>query len=343
MESNFATHAEPAPYHPRGVLLYGIAEILRSRMCVDLLEAGRVEEFGRLMKISHDGDRVSRPGPDGSYQRIADECGDEYLQRLDGRPGQREPATRAAGAAVHAARRLCVQHAGDRPDGRHRLGGAGRGRRADRRGRPGRLHHGLGAPRQRRGGAQGIGRPAIIAPAAWSRPPSLAWPSRAPDWRSFDGEMATVHRGLSQFSRRFWTLHRQVVLSPRKWDCPPSPPRLEDDDHVGVLGVVVEPGDGLEAAVNLCASVFSTLRFRRLSLLRRSSLDLLCPDMGHLLIVFLCGLAGTGPFFGEKAHFSGKRLAEKMDLSPSGRLISRRRAAWRLPGPAAAPGRRRAV
>ena len=46
LESNFATHAEPAAYHPRGVLLYGIAEIIRSRMCVDLLEAGRVEEFG---------------------------------------------------------------------------------------------------------------------------------------------------------------------------------------------------------------------------------------------------------------------------------------------------------
>ncbi len=65
IETNFATHAEPPAYHPRGVLLYGVAEILRSRMCVDLLEAGQVEAFGRLMKISHDGDRVSRPGPDG--------------------------------------------------------------------------------------------------------------------------------------------------------------------------------------------------------------------------------------------------------------------------------------
>ncbi len=82
LESSFATHAEPAAYHPRGVLLYGIAEIIRSRMCVDLLESGRVKEFGALMKISHDGDRVSRPGPDGSYQRLAANCDDEYIQRL---------------------------------------------------------------------------------------------------------------------------------------------------------------------------------------------------------------------------------------------------------------------
>jgi N-acetylgalactosamine kinase len=84
LESSFATHAEPAAYHPRGVLLYGIAEIIRSRMCVDLLESGRVKEFGALMKISHDGDRVSRPGPDGSYQRLAANCDDEYIQRLLG-------------------------------------------------------------------------------------------------------------------------------------------------------------------------------------------------------------------------------------------------------------------
>ncbi len=82
LESNFATHGEPAAYHPRGVLMFGVSEIIRSRMCVDLLEAGQVEEFGGLMKISHDGDRVSRPDPDGSYSRVGGDCSDEYLQRL---------------------------------------------------------------------------------------------------------------------------------------------------------------------------------------------------------------------------------------------------------------------
>jgi len=55
------THPEPAEGYPvRDVCLYGIAEGQRSRMAASLLEAGRLEEFGRIMNVSHDGDRVSR-------------------------------------------------------------------------------------------------------------------------------------------------------------------------------------------------------------------------------------------------------------------------------------------
>ena len=82
LETNFATHADPQTYHPRGVLLYGIAEILRSRMCVDLLESGEIEAFGRLMKISHDGDRVARPRPDGKYETVESDISDERLGGL---------------------------------------------------------------------------------------------------------------------------------------------------------------------------------------------------------------------------------------------------------------------
>lgn len=82
LETNFATHADPHVYDPRGVLMYGIGEILRSRMCVDLLESGEVEAFGRLMKISHDGDRVARARPDGKYETIAGELSDERLNGL---------------------------------------------------------------------------------------------------------------------------------------------------------------------------------------------------------------------------------------------------------------------
>lgn len=91
LEANFATHAEPACYHPRGVLLFGISEILRSRMCVDMLEAGRIGEFGGLMKISHDGDRVSRPGPDGAYRPTANDCSDECLEQLVADLGSETP------------------------------------------------------------------------------------------------------------------------------------------------------------------------------------------------------------------------------------------------------------
>ena len=82
LEANFATHAAPETYYPRGVLLFGIAEICRSRMCVDLLEAGQVETFGNLMRISHDGDRVSRPGPDGSYRPAENDSSDDRLHGL---------------------------------------------------------------------------------------------------------------------------------------------------------------------------------------------------------------------------------------------------------------------
>ncbi len=82
IEANFATHAEPPCYFPRGVLVFGIAEIQRSRISVGLLEAGQVDAFGNLMRISHDGDRVSRPGPDGTYQPWQADCSDDRLRAL---------------------------------------------------------------------------------------------------------------------------------------------------------------------------------------------------------------------------------------------------------------------
>ncbi|MBN1542691.1 NTP transferase domain-containing protein [candidate division KSB1 bacterium] len=49
-----------APYPLRGVVLYGLSEIERARHCGELLKKGRIDEFGRWMNISHDGDRVVR-------------------------------------------------------------------------------------------------------------------------------------------------------------------------------------------------------------------------------------------------------------------------------------------
>jgi len=54
------SHAPRQVYTPRGVVLFGLAEIERARICVELLKRGDVAGFGRLMKISHDGDRVVR-------------------------------------------------------------------------------------------------------------------------------------------------------------------------------------------------------------------------------------------------------------------------------------------
>ncbi len=56
-----ATHADSDEGYPiRGVVLFGLAECERSRVGVDLLGDGQVAEFGRLMCVSHDGDRVVR-------------------------------------------------------------------------------------------------------------------------------------------------------------------------------------------------------------------------------------------------------------------------------------------
>jgi len=91
METSFASHDEPAAYHPRGVLLYGIAEMLRSQMAVGLLESGRIGEFGQLMLVSHDGDRVSRAGADGAYERIDVDTSDAYLNGLIGDLASEDP------------------------------------------------------------------------------------------------------------------------------------------------------------------------------------------------------------------------------------------------------------
>ena len=82
MKACFATHAEPEQYHLRAVLLFGIAEIARSKICMDYLQGRRITEFGNLMKASHDGDRVYGLDQDGKYNAIGDGCTDEYLNRL---------------------------------------------------------------------------------------------------------------------------------------------------------------------------------------------------------------------------------------------------------------------
>jgi N-acetylgalactosamine kinase len=82
LRASFATHPEPKCYRPRAVLLYGASEIMRSRICAECLEARKVERLGTLMRVSHDGDRVSKPGPDGKYQPWEADCGDDRLNRL---------------------------------------------------------------------------------------------------------------------------------------------------------------------------------------------------------------------------------------------------------------------
>lgn len=55
----FASHEDPGEYTIRDVMAYGIGEYERSRVAADYLERGDLAEFGALMLLSHDGDRVS--------------------------------------------------------------------------------------------------------------------------------------------------------------------------------------------------------------------------------------------------------------------------------------------
>jgi N-acetylgalactosamine kinase len=57
-----AAHQPPeAGYSVRSIVLFGIAEMQRARLAMQLLEAGDPAGFGHLMNRSHDGDRVSHP------------------------------------------------------------------------------------------------------------------------------------------------------------------------------------------------------------------------------------------------------------------------------------------
>ena len=55
----FSTHADPGEYDLYGTALFGVSEIVRSEMAPALLSSGDFVRFGELMKVSHDGDRVS--------------------------------------------------------------------------------------------------------------------------------------------------------------------------------------------------------------------------------------------------------------------------------------------
>ena len=82
METTFSSHADPGFYNLRSVLLFGASEVARSRMCMDYFEKGLINDFGKLMNISHDGDRVSMAGDNGKYKKYIPGCSDQYLNTL---------------------------------------------------------------------------------------------------------------------------------------------------------------------------------------------------------------------------------------------------------------------
>lgn len=79
----FETHREPENgYFIRNVMLYGISECSRSDICGELLKSDKINEFGKLMYISHDGDRVVKFFKNGRKIKWNFTVSDEYLEKL---------------------------------------------------------------------------------------------------------------------------------------------------------------------------------------------------------------------------------------------------------------------
>lgn len=70
VERLFDTHTEPVGgYTVRDVVLFGLSEMERAKGCLNLLRAGDAAGLGRLMDISHDGDRLCRANNRGKWVR----------------------------------------------------------------------------------------------------------------------------------------------------------------------------------------------------------------------------------------------------------------------------------
>jgi N-acetylgalactosamine kinase len=83
VEPLFASHVPPEEGYPiRDVVLFGLGECERSRIAADLLAEGAVEEFGRLMNTSHDGDRVVTYDQDWNPQPHDYQVSNSYLLDL---------------------------------------------------------------------------------------------------------------------------------------------------------------------------------------------------------------------------------------------------------------------
>jgi len=83
MKKLFSTHSEPKDgYRVRGVALFALAECARGKVAAELLKKGRIKEFGELMYISHNGDRVAFFSQDGKMSLYKNEVTDSYLEQL---------------------------------------------------------------------------------------------------------------------------------------------------------------------------------------------------------------------------------------------------------------------
>jgi N-acetylgalactosamine kinase len=82
LATHFGHVPEDALYPVRGVIMFGIAECARAIRAADCLRQHDLDGLGRLMNISHDGERCFATGPDGSAEPFAVDISDEAIRRL---------------------------------------------------------------------------------------------------------------------------------------------------------------------------------------------------------------------------------------------------------------------
>ncbi len=99
LERLFLSHDAPAEgYAVRDVVLFGLSEMARARQCLDLLRQRDGAGLGRLMTLSHDGDRVAREGARGGWRRCAMSVSDRDLQTWSRQTGARGNIAALTGA-----------------------------------------------------------------------------------------------------------------------------------------------------------------------------------------------------------------------------------------------------
>lgn len=99
LERLFLSHDAPAEgYAVRDVVLFGLSEMARAGQCLDLLRRGNGAALGRLMTLSHDGDRVSRESARHTWRRSAQGVSDRELRTWSRQRGARGDLATLTGA-----------------------------------------------------------------------------------------------------------------------------------------------------------------------------------------------------------------------------------------------------
>ena len=82
MEQLFTTHRDIDGYDLRCIAIYGISECIRSEKFAEIIASGDLDQVGRFMQASHDGDRLFSFDQNGQSSRFITYYDDKTLNYL---------------------------------------------------------------------------------------------------------------------------------------------------------------------------------------------------------------------------------------------------------------------